>query len=54
MTIRCNELNIPAAIGCGKTLFSKLKQAASKSPVPHAVNFPERAKLRMLESFEEC
>ena len=25
MTIRCNELNIPAAIGCGKTLFSKLK-----------------------------
>ncbi len=25
MTIRCNELEIPAAIGCGETLFSKLE-----------------------------
>ena len=25
MTIRCNELEIPAAIGCGDTLFSKLE-----------------------------
>lgn len=24
MTIRCNELEIPAAIGCGETLFSRL------------------------------
>ena len=27
MTIRCNELNIPAAIGCGDTIFSRLKKA---------------------------
>jgi glutamine kinase len=27
MTIRCNELNIPAAIGCGDTIFTKLKEA---------------------------
>ena len=27
MTIRCNELNIPAAIGCGESIFSKLKNA---------------------------
>ena len=25
MTIRCNELEIPAAIGCGDSLFSKLE-----------------------------
>ena len=25
MTIRCNELEIPAAIGCGETLFSKIE-----------------------------
>ena len=25
MTIRCNELNIPAAIGCGDAIFEKLK-----------------------------
>ncbi len=25
MTIRCNELNIPAAIGCGESIFSKLR-----------------------------
>lgn len=25
MTIRCNELNIPAAIGCGDAIFAKLK-----------------------------
>ncbi len=29
MTIRCNELNIPAAIGCGAAIFTKLK-ASSK------------------------
>ena len=27
MTIRCNELNIPAAIGCGDAIFTKLKEA---------------------------
>jgi len=27
MRIRCNELNIPAAIGCGDALFEKLKHA---------------------------
>ena len=27
MTIRCNELNIPAAIGCGDAIFDKLKLA---------------------------
>ena len=27
MTIRCNELNIPAAIGCGDAIFTKLKKA---------------------------
>ena len=27
MTIRCNELEIPAAIGCGDSLFSKLETA---------------------------
>ena len=27
MTIRCNELNIPAAIGCGDALFEKIKLA---------------------------
>ena len=27
MTIRCNELNIPAAIGCGDTLFDKIKES---------------------------
>ena len=27
MTIRCNELNIPAAIGCGDIIFNKLKQS---------------------------
>ncbi len=27
MTIRCNELNIPAAIGCGDAIFNKLKQS---------------------------
>ena len=26
MTIRCNELNIPAAIGCGDAIFEKIKQ----------------------------
>ena len=24
MTIRCNELNIPAAIGCGESMFKNL------------------------------
>ena len=27
MTIRCNELNIPAAIGCGDAIFDKIKLA---------------------------
>ena len=27
MTIRCNELNIPAAIGCGDAIFEKIKSA---------------------------
>ena len=27
MTIRCNELNIPAAIGCGVALFDKIKNS---------------------------
>mgnify|MGYP006121593327 FL=1 len=27
MTIRCNELNIPAAIGCGDVIFEKIKLA---------------------------
>tara|TARA_Y100000816_G_C25888891_1_gene463744 strand:- start:19 stop:762 length:744 start_codon:yes stop_codon:yes gene_type:complete len=27
MTIRCNELNIPAAIGCGEAIFEKVKQS---------------------------
>ena len=27
MTIRCNELNIPAAIGCGDALFDKIKNS---------------------------
>jgi len=27
MTIRCNELNIPAAIGCGETIFEQIKQS---------------------------
>ena len=27
MTIRCNELNIPAAIGCGDAIFEKIKLA---------------------------
>ena len=27
MTIRCNELNIPAAIGCGNVIFEKIKLA---------------------------
>ena len=27
MTIRCNELNIPAAIGCGDVLFDKVKNS---------------------------
>ena len=26
MTIRCNELNIPAAIGCGDAIFEKIKK----------------------------
>ena len=26
-TIRCNELNIPAAIGCGDAIFEKIKSA---------------------------
>ena len=27
MTIRCNELNIPAAIGCGEAIFEKIKRS---------------------------
>jgi hypothetical protein len=27
MTIRCNELNVPAAIGCGEAIFDKIKQS---------------------------
>ena len=28
MAIRCAELNLPAAIGCGEILFNKLKTSA--------------------------
>ncbi len=28
MTIRCNELNIPAAIGCGDAIFDKAKKSS--------------------------
>jgi hypothetical protein len=31
MTIRCNELNIPAAIGCGETMFQDLIKAKKLS-----------------------
>ena len=27
MTIRCNELNVPAAIGCGEAIFAKIKKS---------------------------
>ncbi len=27
MTIRCNELNVPAAIGCGEAIFEKIKRS---------------------------
>ena len=27
MTIRCHELNIPAAIGCGEVFFENIKQS---------------------------